>query len=412
VWVVYFALASLPLFALGQSLIAPDDAARRRATFLQMVVYVGSALGLLVTTSLLGLRRYLRQRKAKIPMALSGGWLALGGVLIAAFLTVGAFLPRPHSEVPWFGIERAGKADRDASKYAVRRDGAGKGDGVDGRETKAGDGSASGKNGQPGGNKGESGDGKGDSGSGGDGKDGKSGGASGTDKKGDAGGKGGEKASPGRKAEGDKSAESRDANDPQDGDGARDSSQARTQLAAAVEQLAEKLKKFVFAIVAVLVIVAVILGVLRYLAPFTNWAARLLDALRGWWAGLFGTPKPKRRVLASEVVAPVRPPPFAEFANPFADGTARGRDPAELVAYTFLALESWAFDRDSGRAGGETPQEFVNRLAEAFPDLWEALTPFGIVYARVSYSRGAVPRETLGVLRQLWDGLSHAAAAA
>ncbi|VTT97653.1 Uncharacterized protein OS=Pirellula staleyi (strain ATCC 27377 / DSM 6068 / ICPB 4128) GN=Psta_3326 PE=4 SV=1: DUF4129 [Gemmataceae bacterium] len=414
VWVVYFALAALPLFALGQSLVAPDDAARRRATFLQMVVYVGSALGLLVTTSLLGLRRYLRQRRAKIPMALSGGWLALGGVLIAAFLTAGAFLPRPHAEVPWFGIERAGKSERDASKYAVRRDGAGKGDGADGRETKAGDGKASGQNGQPGGNTGESGDGTGDSGSGGDGKDGKSGGASGGDKKGEAtGGKNGEKSSPGKKPE---SGDSRDASDPQkrdsDGDDATGGTPpAATQLAALREQLGEALKKFVFVVVGLIVITAAVLGVLRYLAPFTNWAARLLDALRNWWAGLFGTPKPKRRVVASEVVAPVRPPPFAEFANPFADGTARGRDPAELVAYTFLALEAWGYDRDSAREPGETPLEFVNRLAEAVPDLWELLTPFGEVYVRVSYSRGGVPPEALGVLRTLWDGLSHAAAA-
>ena len=34
---------------------------------------------------------------------------------------------------------------------------------------------------------------------------------------------------------------------------------------------------------------------------------------------------------------PVRPPPFYEFSNPFADGTAETRDPAELVLYTFMA---------------------------------------------------------------------------
>src|ERR1700722_12142504 len=50
VWVIYFALAALPLFALGQSLVDPEDDARREATFLQMAVYVGSALALLVTT--------------------------------------------------------------------------------------------------------------------------------------------------------------------------------------------------------------------------------------------------------------------------------------------------------------------------------------------------------------------------
>ena len=65
VWVIYFALAALPLFALGQSLIDVDDEARRRASFLQMAVYIASALGLLVTTSLLGLRRYLRSARPR-----------------------------------------------------------------------------------------------------------------------------------------------------------------------------------------------------------------------------------------------------------------------------------------------------------------------------------------------------------
>src|SRR4029453_8115743 len=121
------------------------------ATFLQMAVYIASALALLVTTSLLGLRRYLRQRKAKIPTALAGGWLGLGAVLILLFVVVGAFLPRPHSEVPWFGIDRAGKSDRESSKYAMRKDGAGKGDGASGNKSKAGDDNASGKGGKAGG---------------------------------------------------------------------------------------------------------------------------------------------------------------------------------------------------------------------------------------------------------------------
>ena len=45
VWVLYFALAALPLFALGQSLIDPDDDKRRRATFLQMAVYIAQRPG-------------------------------------------------------------------------------------------------------------------------------------------------------------------------------------------------------------------------------------------------------------------------------------------------------------------------------------------------------------------------------
>ena len=148
------------------------------------------------------------------------------------------------------------------------------------------------------------------------------------------------------------------------------------------------LKWIVFAIVAVIIVVVVALAVLRYLAPFTDWAQRLLDAIRNWWAGLWGKKAGVSRTTSDESkpLEPVRPPPFHEFSNPFADGSAEGRDPAELVAYTFLALDSWAWDRDAGRELPETPLEFIARLADLFPYLVEPFTGFAKVYARLTYA--------------------------
>src|SRR5207253_3052574 len=51
VWIVYFSLAALPLYGLGQSLIPAADEGRRRYVFWLMIVYLGSGLGLLLTTS-------------------------------------------------------------------------------------------------------------------------------------------------------------------------------------------------------------------------------------------------------------------------------------------------------------------------------------------------------------------------
>jgi len=389
-WVIYFALAALPLFALGQSLISPDDASRRQTTFLQMVVYVGSALALLVTTSLLGLRRYLRQRKAKIPMTLAGGWLGLGAVFILVFLVIGAFLPRPHSEVPWFGIQRAGTSDRDASKHAINRDGGSKGEGSNGNQPTPGDGKATGKNGEPGNEKGD-----------------------GKDKKADGGKDGKSPDSRSRDPKGNESTSDGESQDNTDGSGG--SSQAREQLRAGVEQLTSKLKWLAFAIVAVLVVIAIVLVILRYLAPFTNWAERFLESLARWWANLFAKAShgAHPRGLDSTGGNPVaRRPRFAEFSNPFADGTAADRDPAELVAHTFLALDSWAWERDCGRGQAETPLEFVNRLRETFPDQEEVLAPFAMVHARVSYSELPPPADTLAVLEATWEGMSQGAAPA
>ncbi len=415
VWVLYFALAALPLFALGQSLVDPDDDNRRRATFIQMGVYIASALGLLVTTSLLGVRRYLRQRKAKVPAAMTASWLGLGGLLIAVFLALGAFLPRPHSEVPWFGIERAGKSDRDASNYSQLGDSAGKGDGRGGNQTKAGDGSASGKGGKPGGgSKGEKGGGgKGDDGKGGSGKKSDQ---SGGDQKGSGKGKGSESESKkdqeGRDQEGSESREADDTKEEGSNSDHNTGSQSTSQLGGALEKVAGVVKWIVFAVVAVLVIFGLFFGVLKYLAPFTDWARRWLEGIRAWWANLFGKKAAVARASAEEAkpLAPVRPPPFSDYSNPFSDGTAEGRDPAELIAYTFEALDAWAWDRDAGREPAETPLEFARRLGEAFPEHAEAFVKLANLYTRLAYSTLPLPDTALSLLEEAWEQMVHGAA--
>lgn len=421
VWVLYFALAALPLFAVGQSLIDPADGDRRRATFLQMAVYVASALGLLTTTSLLGLRRYLRQRKATIPGSLTAGWLGLGAALVVVFVVVGAVLPRPHSETPLLGLERASKAEREASKYAQLSDSAGKGEGAEGEQTEKGAGKASGKGGDPGGNKGTQG-------KGGSGQKGKSGGGNnskGGNSKGNSEGKDGSKSDNDRSegkddngkdesGQGDRTErEAREAKGDKSGDRSAGRRSPPTQVGGALEKVAGVVKWIVIAVVVVLVVVGIALAVLKYLAPFTGWAQRLLDAIRNWWANLFGGRKRAAGgpVEAEPPAGPVRPPPFTAFSDPFADGTAGGRDPAELVAYTFAALDAWAWDRGHGRRDDETPLEFAARLADEYPDLGADLRRFASRYARAAYADGPPPADTLRVLERVWDQLVHGAGA-
>jgi hypothetical protein len=433
VWVLYFSLAALPLFALGQSLIDPEDTATRRATLLQMAVYVGSGLGLLVTTTLFGLKRYLEQRGARIPPVMVGGWLGLGAGLIVVFLVVGMALPRPHSETPWFGMKRAKTGDREASRYAQVKDGsAGKGDGAAGDKTQAGDGKNSAKGGKEGGGKsgekgsdggqgksqggqqkgGENGSGKGDqTGQGQDqGKD-QSGqkGQKGEDRESRSGSKSSkqdEGSDAGRQASrnGD---ESRDAS----GDSARGSdseSSGPSRFAEALEKFGSFVKWVVWIIVAAAVVIGIVIFILKFLAPFTDWARNLLD----WLKGLFARKaNPERlratgEVDAEEVIE--RPPPFSTFRNPFADGTARRRDPAELVEYTFAALDAWTWDRGRGREPGETPMEFAVRVGHEYAELDEPGFRLANLYARLLYSRHPLPGNTLAVLKEFWDSLESA----
>lgn len=96
VWVVYFSLAALPIFGFGQRFLIGDEP--RRAAFRYLVVYVASALGLLLATCFLGLRRYLRQRRVEMPNQMAAVWITLGCGLIVALLTFCMLLPRPRAE--------------------------------------------------------------------------------------------------------------------------------------------------------------------------------------------------------------------------------------------------------------------------------------------------------------------------
>src|SRR5262249_4515123 len=117
-------------------------AASQRYAFFLMTVYVGSGLGLLLTTSFLGLRRYLRQRGVKMPASVTGVWLLLGGLLTAGLLLVGAFLPRPSAGssgfLEWTGLTSPA---RDASEWAREDgDGTGKDKGGDAKGDRSGKG--------------------------------------------------------------------------------------------------------------------------------------------------------------------------------------------------------------------------------------------------------------------------------
>ncbi len=79
---MYLALAALPLFGLGQFFLRNDADTWNHAQRL-LAFYLFSSLSLLVTTSFLGLRRYLRQRRVDMPVDVSIAWLFGGLAMIA-----------------------------------------------------------------------------------------------------------------------------------------------------------------------------------------------------------------------------------------------------------------------------------------------------------------------------------------
>jgi hypothetical protein len=425
VWVVYFSLAALPLYGVGQSLIPASDLARRRHAFWLMSIYVASGLGLLLTTCFLGLRRYLRQRKLQMPPAMTGVWLVTGATLIILLLTLGAVLPRPSPEyalvdVPWL----AGSKDRDASRLAQRGQSPGKGEGRGGPDAKDKEEAGASRSKQNPDEKAEPGKGK-----------------AGSQKTASKDGKSAEKGSPskdkgkgqpeGKSDNKDKSANAKGASapvrkqSPQAQDkGPQDKKDAAgkdtsppneppstspSSVSEWAAQLAKMLKWVVLAVFALVVGFLLLRALLAFLANFTGWARRLLDSLRAFWEALWRRgSRDAPGDLGHEVARPP-PMPFRSFRDPFLSGKARRMSVPELVRYTFEALEAWAFERGLPRQAGETPLEFGKRLVAEVPALEVAARRLVGYYAGLAYARAALTDDCRPSLRHLWQVLGQLA---
>jgi hypothetical protein len=426
VWVVYFSLAALPIFGLGQSLIPATDQESRRYTFWLMAVYVASGMGLLMTTSFLGLRRYLKQRKIRIPAKMATIWLGVGSGLIFLFLVVAAALPRPNSETALIKFSGAGSKDREASNYAMREEGAGKGEGAGGEkssdkaESKS---SAEGKSKEAGKGQGQSDSSKGN------GENQGKGGNSGKSKQ-QGNQKGGEKSDrskgdPGNDQKSDqakKDEESKEKSQTGPASNSQRSESRRSRSSSSSGQsprgpislgslgkLGVILKWLVFGALALIVAFYVFRHGLKFLANFSDWAKQLLESLRNFWANLFGR-RDEEESEPAPAPAPVarRPRPFADFANPFDTGSASQQSPAELVRYSFSALEAFAWEHERERLPDETPLEFAARMAQASPELEQDAPRLAALYARLAYARGSLPEAAKEHVREFWRQLELA----
>lgn len=99
VWVLWFAAIALPIFGVMQWFVPSSEWGSRVWCLQLLLVYVGSSLALLLNTSFLSLRRYLRQRKLEMPLEMAGVWMIVGAVLIGGVMLFCLVLPRPGAEV-------------------------------------------------------------------------------------------------------------------------------------------------------------------------------------------------------------------------------------------------------------------------------------------------------------------------
>ena len=333
--------------------------------FWLMTAYIGCGLGLLLTTCFLGLRRYLRRRRLRMPATMTAAWLLSGGLLLAGLMLVGALLPRPYPEYPWFTAP-AGSPRGKASKLAAKGSGA-EGEGAKGDARQERDG----KRGPP------QKEGKGE-------KDGKK-------QAKDKGGKG-EPAEKGEKAEG----------------------QGRTErspsgMSEALEKIGPWIKWAVFAVLALIAAVLLLRNLVGILANFSDWAKGLLRWWRKLWAGLWGGAAATGGADDDSPMEADPEAPFAAFADPFANGKAASMSPRELLRLTFAALEAWARERGADRRDDETANEFIERLCEASPAIEAEGRRVVALHGRAEYGGGAQPENAADACRALWRTMERLA---
>jgi hypothetical protein len=456
-WVLYFSLAALPIFGIGQGFIPASDTASHRYMFVLLFVYVASGLLLLVTTSFLGFRRYLRQRGVDMPTPMAMTWVAVGAVVTAIVLLVTTLLPRPSAE---FSLAQAPRQARSPDGLTSSRYGRGS-DGAEGDEPSTdsvtttdenaptGDTTTEGQSDRPPGESSEEGKQQSDSGehsqpgNAGDqsqsGEQGESGEQSGQDQSQDSEQQGtpGEEASksPEENSDGERASqgneqqqENSEASPPPESSGDSPGSQSNQtsqqqnvqspeHAARPPQNIAETMSDIAGGIAGLVKWLFYL--VLALVCAFLLWKYRheLLAAARDMWrdlkafvARLFGretTDSPSE----NESTTPLAPRKrFRDFRNPFAGDAYRKVPPAELVRYTFEAFEAWSADRGHPRRADQTPQEFVESVAAERVENDESMRGLCRLYGRVAYGDGRITANDLTVLQQVWSWMSASSA--
>ncbi|MHB8972024.1 MAG: DUF4129 domain-containing protein [Pirellulaceae bacterium] len=459
VWVMYYALAALPLFGVGQLAIPAGDTASRLHAFQLICVYVACALGLLLTTSFLGLRRYLRQRNLQMPLDMAGVWLGLGALIILAVLLVCTLLPRPGaslslSQLP-FGI--GSPARPGTNRQALGNDGPERPAEATRTSPTAQQPPAAAES-PPGQKPGESPDGSSgkpsssppsaQSSSSSDTKS-KSSGDAKSKSSGDAKSDPAQRSSDSPAEQPTPSSDAKSKSDPaqqssdtasQQSSSAEDAKSPSQQPAGqqeqgtkkppdksppsskpsrpnqswipprALETLASGLGNLLKLVFLAALACAVAFFAWKYRELVRQALAQLWRDLRQMWASLWGGRRTAARDDADPSSQPASPPPpsFTSYIDPFLSGTAERYTTEQLIRYSFEALEAWGREEGCARDAGQTPLEFAQQITDRHVDVGPETQVLAELYGRVAYGRERISSQRRDNLRRFWQQLRTA----
>jgi hypothetical protein len=437
VWVLYFSLAALPLFGLGQIFLPTDDEAVRRRAFLLLVVYVASGLGLLLVTSFVNLRRYLRQRRLTMPVTMAATWVVSGTLLIAGILLVCLVLAgrgvgysvtdlpvvasiREGLTTSRWAMQGEGREDAEGTRLRQREDAQRLREGNAENEVAAGkaEPNPAGKSAgaeqsaerrppatQP----------QADDSAIADGAE-----ASPPNDSRDQGGS--ERGSTNAEQANDQPGRPEQAADDQAAADARRTAQADGERsrptdshAASGEPSSESPTPpqppeiawsggWLKAIGWILLAIVLGVGAWWYRSAIGTAVRALLEAIAAFWERLFGgVTKGTQKATAEAAVAVHRRRTFAEFTNPFASGRAERVSTEELIRYSFEAFEAWSGDRGFCRRPQQTAHEFAEVVGERLPAMERDVRQLAELVSWAAFSGAPVPRSGVKPLARLWQ---------
>mgnify|MGYP001167788878 CR=1 FL=1 len=463
-WIVYVSLIGLPVMGVGQRWLEKDEQA---LGFAFLFAFVASAMGLLLTTSFLGLRRYLRQRNLQMPGNVTRSWLITGTVLLLGILVGSLLVPRPDatyslgSVVEWSTIKDPLEAlpaedappdwprDRDGQKGAAspvppsdlperssrnherqKSPPRKRGPQMDAipKDQFTGDRFAEGKRFR---------DRQAQEQRSPDGRFAKYRDQRSRDKQNrnqpndvressssDAANQQGERRNvadrqnrsrePGNRKRAGRRKGGAQKSDSQGGGGASGGGSGGANVTPPPPPPANPLDFFAFDGAPLVLVAQIVSNVLFGLFVLfmlvkhgrTLWKAflEMLSAIKGF----FLRRRLKKPDDASE--APREETPgFSSYSNPFSDGTVLRATPSEMVCLTFEALEAWAQEVGHGRLPDQTPREFAARLSASHQQESGPIRRLATDYSRIAYGNLPPNEEWREGLDRLWSWmiLSH-----
>ena len=423
-WVCYFALVAFPVFGFGQWFVRPQS---NSWIYVLFAVYFGAALGLLLTTSLLGLERYLMKRQVSVPAPIARNWMVVGGVFALAIIMLVSLLPKPSGSNSLQNAMAALSTPlKKASRFAQGDDG--QKDEPDANKKKIDpDAERSDDKGKDGDEPGQE---EGDGGKSKDGKDGES--EEESKRKSDASqqkqrpdnqqqpqeskqsskqenatkdenreqkrseknsdSKASNKQQPQKRADNKK----RDVKQqpPPQQPRTRQSKQSKpSSLQALFDKLSTIMNWLVYLVGAVAAIVLLFL--------FRKDLANL-------WSLLFGKRGQGEEAQEASQTSrkPTAPPqPFSRFKNPFAPRKAT-QSLVQLVHHSMLALEAWGRDFGYERGEHETPMEYARRLEVVEPQVSRQAIEMAKLYNVCAFSGKTSVDADVEPLKKLWERMT------